>query len=89
MTQLEEEISHLIWDPQPFEAGSRRAVAGLLAGASLVLGGLARRLAPESPAPAPRGVLAPAEFYAEAGAVEGALYVGGELVGWVRGVVRL
>lgn len=29
------------------------------------------------------------EFYGEAGAPEGALYVGGQLVGWLDGVNRL
>jgi hypothetical protein len=29
------------------------------------------------------------EFYAEAGAPEGALYLDGKLVGWVAGVNRL
>ena len=59
----------------------RRGAAVALRGASVVLARLSRRVharrAPEL------------EFYAEAGAPEGALYVDGELVGYVAGVTRL
>jgi hypothetical protein len=41
------------------------------------------------PAPQSSHPLPQLEFYAEAGAPEGALYLDGELVGWVGGVRRL
>jgi len=65
----------------------RVAMAGLRA-ASHMLARLARRLRAPEPAHMPAVV----EFhpmYREAGAPEGALYVDGELVGYVRGVTRL
>ena len=70
----------------PREAARRLAAAGLRS-ASAALARLSRRLA----RPAVRVVLpAPLlEFYAEAGAPEGALYLDGKLVGWVSGVKRL
>ncbi|WP_235001991.1 hypothetical protein [Rhizobacter sp. OV335] len=53
-----------------------------------MLAELAQRLAVPPPVPAPP--LPPVlEFYAQAGAPEGALYMDGELVGWVPGVTRL
>lgn len=67
----------------------RFTAAGLqIASASLA------RLAEQVAAPASRAVgQAPAqptlEFYAEASAPEGALYLDGELVGWLTGVRRL
>lgn len=66
----------------------RRAAAGSLRHASRVLGRLARQLAARRAARhAPR---APElEFYAEAGAPEGALYLDGELLGHLPGVNRL
>jgi hypothetical protein len=41
-----------------------------------------------TPPPTPP-VPAVLEFYADAGAPEGALYLDGELVGWIPGVRRL
>lgn len=73
-------------DPRPLADLARRAAASVLRGASAALARLARRLA------APRRVArgpAQLEFYAEAGAPEGALYLDGELVGWLQGVKRL
>jgi hypothetical protein len=71
----------------PVSGAARRAVAASLRSASAVLARLARRL---SVAPVrPRSVDPRVEFYAEAGAPEGALYLDGELVGWVQGVQRL
>lgn len=66
----------------------RRGTAAALRGASMALARLSRRL---STAQAGRRARrAPElEFYAEAGAPEGALYVDGELVGYVAGVTRL
>lgn len=56
--------------------------------ASRQMARLARRLA--RPQAAAQGLHLPAcEFYAEAGAPEGALYLDGELVGYLPGVTRL
>jgi hypothetical protein len=73
------------WHPAPSTA-RRVATTGLRA-ASLVLGKLARQLGHRGR----RGpVRAPVlEFYAEAGAPEGALYVDGHLIGHLPGVTRL
>jgi hypothetical protein len=74
---------------QAFAHDGRRRLwlAAAMHGASLVLAGWARRLAlslrrHEATDP----VL---EFYAEAGAPEGALYIDGRLVGHLPGVTRL
>jgi len=64
----------------------RQLAAAVLRGASQLLGRLARHLHPDRKAPAGEPVL---EFYAEAGAPEGALYVDGEFVGRLPGVGRL
>jgi hypothetical protein len=65
-----------------------RAAARVLLAASHALDRVASRLValPHAAAPA---VLPSLEFHAEAGAPEGALYVDGELVGYVPGVTRL
>lgn len=66
---------------------SRLWLATALHGASLALGRWARRLALSlRQAEAADPVL---EFYAEAGAPEGALYIDGRLVGHLPGVTRL
>lgn len=65
----------------------RRAAATTLRQASRWLSRLARKLALQHPAAAVR---APElEFYAESGAPEGALFLDGELVGYLPGVKRL
>jgi hypothetical protein len=65
----------------------RRHAARLLRLAGRVLAAWARRLAPAARVqPAHDPVL---EFYAEAGAPEGALYVDGRRVGVLPGVTRL
>jgi hypothetical protein len=65
----------------------RRGAAVALRGASVALARLSRRVHVARAAGLRR---APElEFYAEAGAPEGALYVDGELVGYVAGVTRL
>jgi hypothetical protein len=66
----------------------RRGAAIALRSASVALARLSRQIhAADAARSAP---LAPAlEFYAEAGAPEGALYIDGELVGYVAGVTRL
>lgn len=71
----------------PTSEAARRLLASSLRSASASLARLSRRLA----RPAARGThTAPQlEFYAEAGAPEGALYLDGKLVGWVAGVSRL
>ncbi|MEW6703479.1 MAG: hypothetical protein AB1430_01360 [Pseudomonadota bacterium] len=76
--------------PHPVAALLRRAAATSLRTASHLLARLARRLR-HADAAAPLH-LPVVEFHAshrEAGAPEGALYVDGELVGYVRGVERL
>ena len=79
------------WTPaepaSPTVQAARRVAARSLRSASAALARWARRLA------VPAARVAPAdprlEFYAEAGAPEGALYLDGHLVGWVQGVRRL
>lgn len=64
----------------------RRLVAAALRAASVALSRLARRLGRSAQRARGEPVY---EFYAEAGAPEGALYVDGQLVGHVAGVSRL
>ncbi len=65
----------------------RQLAASTLRQSSRLLARLARRLALRHPASVMR---APElEFYAESGAPEGALYLDGELVGYLPGVKRL
>lgn len=79
----------LPWSVAPPSPGSaRRLIAAALRLAGGALEVLARRLGVEDAQPAP-GVAPQLEFYAEAGAPEGALYVDGQLVGRVPGVRRL
>ena len=67
----------------------RRLLAGILRAVSHSLAQLSRALsAAERARDRNRGETV-YEFYAEAGAPEGALYVNGELVGYVPGVTRL
>jgi hypothetical protein len=71
----------------PHEASrTRHLIALLLHAAAITLGQLAHRLVRAEPEPAGEPVL---EFYAQAGAPEGALYVDGKLVGLLSGVSRL
>lgn len=63
-------------------------VARALAAASTLLGRLADRLGAEAPA-LPRALPPMLEFYADAGAPEGALYLDGELLGHLPGITRL
>lgn len=68
----------------------RHAAAALLHGASVGLQRLARYLAaPAAAAPPFDARLPEVEFHAEAGALEGALYVDGQLVAMLPGVSRL
>ena len=64
----------------------RHAMAAALRQASRALARLARQLARASARPRRASEL---EFHAEAGAPEGALYLDGELVGYLPGVTRL
>lgn len=67
---------------------ARHVLAFLLRTASAALDRLAERVA----TPAVRHEALPVaelEFYAQAGAPEGALYVDGQFVGWIQGVQRL
>lgn len=59
----------------------------LLRTASAILARLARQLAAQPIRSDPLAVAL--EFYAEAGAPEGALYADGQLVGYVSGITRL
>ncbi len=70
----------------PAAEAARLLAAAVLASASALLARLSARLvaAPAEPGCDPRF-----EFYAEAGAPEGALYVDGRFVGWLPGVSRL
>lgn len=65
---------------------ARRLTAGLLRCACVALARVARRLHRPERVHTTEPVL---EFYAEAGAPEGALYFDGQLVGFVPGVKRL
>lgn len=65
---------------------ARHAAAGVLRSTSAMLARLARRLSVAAP---PQRTDPRLEFYAEAGAPEGALYLDGQLVGWLSGVNRL
>jgi hypothetical protein len=86
MSSLKVHYLRPVADP-PAAGVARRAAAASLRSASAVLARLARRLAV---APVRRRSVDPrVEFYAEAGAPVGALYLDGELVGWVQGVQRL
>lgn len=84
-------IKSLPWSYHPAEHDReyrlRHAVAAVLRGASRMLSRLARRVAAsEKVRAADIGHL---EFYAEAGAPEGAIYADGLLVGYVAGLKRL
>ena len=72
------------WSPAP-STGRQWASAGLRR-TSRAVAQLARHLGRVRRAPTRAPVL---EFYAEAGAPEGALYVDGQLVGHLPGVTRL
>ena len=75
--------------PHPWTHPVRRVVATSLSSASAVLAKLAQQMALPAPAPASRAPTV-LEFHAEAGAPEGgALYLDGELVGYLPGVKRL
>ena len=73
--------------PRPAHEAALHFAAASLRSASAAMARLSRRLSrPATRAARPVPQL---EFYAEAGAPEGALYLDGQLVGWVSGVRRL
>ena len=89
-------LKSMSWQPahagtaaRPWTHPARRAAAVALRSASATLTRLARRLAVPSTAARTAPLPPVLEFYAEAGAPEGALYVDGQLVGWLSGVKRL
>lgn len=67
----------------------RRLLASLLRAASRALARMARQVSTAERRRSPYVSGAVFEFYAEAGAPEGALYVDGQLVGHLSGVTRL
>jgi hypothetical protein len=75
---------------RPRGYSGRRLLAAGLRSASLLLARLARQLTAAERMREPVAARAPVlEFYAEAGAPEGALYVDGKLLGYLPGVTRL
>jgi hypothetical protein len=86
-------LKELSWSDAPYLQPVQRPVppvrqraAIFLSALSAALGELAQRLLHVQAQPQQPPVL---EFYAEAGAPEGALYVDGRLVGHIAGVSRL
>lgn len=83
----------MVWTLEPPTAGvGRRVRLALAAGlkwGSVRLGRAALRLHDPTPADGARCEEPVLEFYAEAGAPEGALYVDGVRIGIVPGVTRL
>ncbi len=73
--------------PRPVSQSARRVAASALRQASALLARWARRMALPSVSASPGDPHL--EFYAEAGAPEGALYLDGQFVGWLPGVQRL
>lgn len=83
-------LKYLHWSPAPAVAlpphPARRAAVASLRRVSAWSARWAQRLAHSAPAKRAEPRL---EFYAEAGAPEGALFLDGQLVGWLPGVKRL
>jgi hypothetical protein len=84
-------IKSLPWSYHPAEHAMehrlRHAAAAVLRGASRMLSRLARRVATSKKVR--QEDVGHLEFYAEAGAPEGAVYADGLLVGYITGVKRL
>jgi hypothetical protein len=74
---------------RPRRPSVRRLLASVLRSASVALARLSRSLAAAERARERAPAETVLEFYAEAGAPEGALYVDGQLVGFLPGVKRL
>ena len=86
-------LKSLPWGYAPADAEGvlsiRRGLAALLRRTSAALARLSRALA-HSDRRGRRSALPPQlEFYADAGAPEGALYLDGQLVGYLDGIQRL
>ncbi|MBK6295067.1 MAG: hypothetical protein IPO19_00960 [Rhodoferax sp.] len=73
----------------PHGTPGRRLLAAILRAASRALARLAHQVAVTERRSSPYVSGSVIEFYAEAGAPEGALYVDGQLVGHLSGVTRL
>jgi hypothetical protein len=73
----------------PRRPSARRILAGALRSASVALARLSRSIAAAERARERTPAEMVLEFYAEAGAPEGALYIDGHLVGYLPGVKRL
>lgn len=87
MSSLKYPRAGVVEAPRPAREAALRFAAVSLRSASAMLARLSRRLAqPAGRVARPSPQL---EFYAEAGAPEGALYLDGKFVGWVSGVQRL
>ena len=86
-------IKSLPWNHPPaeyaFERSLRLGAASALRGVSAMLTRLARRIASAEVRSQRKAVADHLEFYAEAGAPEGALYADGVLIGYLSGVKRL
>ncbi len=86
-------MSSLPWAQAPteseFKRAARRGLAMLLQRASASLAHAAQQVASAEHAHAAASRIPVLEFHAEAGALEGALYVDGRLVGHLIGVTRL
>jgi hypothetical protein len=87
MSSLKYPRAGIVEAPRPAHEAVLRFAAIGLRGASAALARLSRRLA--QPAGRITHPIPQLEFYAEAGAPEGALYLDGQLVGWISGVRRL
>ena len=87
MSSLKYARAGVVEAPRPAHEAARRFAALGLRSASAALARLSRRLA--QPAARVAHPVPQLEFYADAGAPEGALYLDGRLVGWVSGVQRL
>ena len=87
MSSLKYPRAGVVEAPRPAYEAARRLAAIGLRSASAALARLSRRLA--RPAARVAHPVPQLEFYADAGAPEGALYLDGQLVGLVCGVRRL
>ena len=87
MSSLKYRYSGYLEPQHPLSEAVRRLAAAGLRSVSAKLARLSRRLGRAGARI--RHPKAQLEFYAEAGAPEGALYLDGKLVGWVSGVTRL
>ena len=87
MSSLKYPRAGFVDPPRTAREAALQWVASSLRSASAKLARLSRRLA--QPAARVARTAPQLEFYAEAGAPEGALYLDGKFVGWVSGVQRL